>query len=273
MALLMAVANIIQHFAIREWFHRLVVSHTAIVNVAPSPLPRLSPFSIHVYIFSSNISFSCVERNKKKERTIPVYTAIASHVTKAKKGSERGRETLSERFVERGVSNYSMSIATTIHRWLKGQKSTANFPSWWDVASIETYPGGLICLRLLIETWQCSLRHGVITQSRPRGQPPSLPSPPLLCLRDVLGYHDLCVTQLLLFREQSAGIRAQGSRRFAWIYPLHCPFMLRVSSRKKKRKKGASRLFSGWAWLFVVRVKNWGIGVTIGKLGEKGWSE
>lgn len=46
-----------------------------------------------------------------------------------------------------------------------------------------------------------------------QSQPPSLP--PLLCLRDVLGYHDLCVTQLLLFREQSAGIRAQGSRRFA----------------------------------------------------------
>lgn len=237
MALLMAVANIIQHFAIREWFHRLVVSHTAIVNVAPSPLPRLSPFSIHVYIFSSNISFSCAERNKKKERTIPVYTAIASHVTKAKKGSERGRETLSARFVERGVSNYSMSIATTIQPVVERAKIHREFSIVMRRGihrDVSRRPDlSAIAYRdvtMLIETRR--------NYTEPTQRPTSLPpSPPLLCLRDVLGYHDLCVTQLLLFREQSAGIRAQGSRRFAWIYPLHCPFMLRVSSRKKKGKK------------------------------------
>lgn len=242
MALLMAVANIIQHFAIREWFHRLVVSHTAIVNVAPSPLPRLSPFSIHVYIFSSNISFSCAERNKKKERTIPVYTAIASHVTKAKKGSERGRETLSARFVERGVSNYSMSIATTIQPVVERAKIHREFSIVMrrgihrdvtrrpDLSAIAYRD-----VTMLIETRR--------NYTEPTQRPTSLPpSPPLFTRRAWLPRFVCNATPLVP--------RTIGGDKGARITPLRVNISITLSfhaarfiTKKKKEKRSQSVIF------------------------------
>lgn len=106
MALLMAVANIIQRFAIREWFHRLVVA--AIVNVAPPPLPPV--FHSRLYFFIEYfIQFIYKERKRKKERSL---CTIASHFSGEEEGT-RQRETESSR---EGVSNYSMSIATAVER-------------------------------------------------------------------------------------------------------------------------------------------------------------
>lgn len=107
MALLMAVANIIQRFAIREWFHRLVVA--AIVNVAPPPPPSRFPFT---FIFFHRILHSIhiyKERKRKKERSL---CTIASHFSGEEEGT-RQRETETSR---EGVSNYSMSIATAVER-------------------------------------------------------------------------------------------------------------------------------------------------------------
>lgn len=105
MALLMAVANIIQRFAIREWFHRLVVA--AIVNVAP-PLPPV--FHSRLYFFIEYfIQFIYKERKRKKARSL---CTIASHFSGKEEGTKQ-RETESSR---EGVSNYSMSIATAVER-------------------------------------------------------------------------------------------------------------------------------------------------------------